>query len=68
MVKNAPANAGDAGSILGQEDTLAKDMATHSAVRPWEIPSLAGYCPWGRKRVGNDLAAKQQQEAAVNGI
>ena len=68
MVKNAPASAGDAGSVLGQEDHLVKDMATHSSILPWEIPSLAGYCPWGHKRVGNELATKQQQEAAVNGI
>ena len=24
--------------------------------------SLAGYSPWGRKRVGHDLATKQQQQ------
>ena len=24
--------------------------------------SLAGYCPWGRKRVRHDLATKQQQK------
>ena len=34
MVKNPPANAGDVGSIPGQEDPLQKEMATHS----WEIP------------------------------
>ena len=34
MVKNPPANAGDVGSILGQEDPLEKEMATYA----WEIP------------------------------
>ena len=33
MVKNPPANVGDTGSILVQEDPLEKEMATH----PWEI-------------------------------
>ena len=32
MVKNLPANAGDLGLILGQEDPLEKGMATHSSV------------------------------------
>ena len=36
-VKNPPANAGDTGLILGQEDPLEKEMATHSSVLAWEI-------------------------------
>ena len=35
MVKNPPASAGDirdAGLILGQEDPLEKEMATHSSI------------------------------------
>ena len=36
--KNLPANAGDVGLIsLGQEDTLKKEMATHSSILAWEI-------------------------------
>ena len=39
MVKNLPANAGDAGLILVQEDTLEEEMATHSSIfaqkSPW---------------------------------
>ena len=31
-VKNPPANAGDKGSIPGQEDPLEKEMATHSSI------------------------------------
>ena len=41
VVKNPPANAGDigdAGSILGQEDSLEKEMATHSSILAWRIP------------------------------
>ena len=37
-------------------------MVTYSSILAWEIPgqkSLAGYSPWGRKRVGRDLATKQ---------
>ena len=29
MVKNVPANAGDVGSVPGQEDPLENEMATH---------------------------------------
>ena len=42
MVKNPPANAGyirDVGSVLGWEDPLGEDMATHSSI-------LAGRIPW----------------------
>ena len=35
MVKNPPANAGD----MGREDPLQKEMATHSSILAWEIPS-----------------------------
>ena len=41
MVKNPPANAGDAGDtswILGREDPLEEEMATHSNILVWKIP------------------------------
>ena len=38
MVKNPPTNAIDAGSILGQEDPLEKEMTTCSNILAWEIP------------------------------
>ena len=38
MVKNLPANAGDSGDFLSQEDPLEKGMATHSRILAWEIP------------------------------
>ena len=40
---------------LGGEDALEKEMATHYSILAWEIHgqrSLAGYSPWGHKRVG----------------
>ena len=56
MVKNPPANAGDTadlGSVLGQEDPLEEEMATHSSILAWrehhEERSLVGYSPWGCK-------------------
>ena len=39
-------------------------MATHFSIFAWESHaqrSLEGYSPWGCKRVGHDLATKQQQ-------
>ena len=38
VVKNLPANAGDMGSILGQEDPLEEEMATHSSILAQKIP------------------------------
>ena len=41
MVKNLPANAGDAGdkgSVPGWEDPLKEEMATHSSTITWKIP------------------------------
>ena len=54
-MKNLPANVGvtgDTDSILGREDPLEKEMATHSSILAWEIPwteELVGYSPWGSK-------------------
>ena len=38
VVKNLPANAGDAGSFLGREDPLEKGMATQSGILAWKVP------------------------------
>ena len=40
VIKNPPANAGDMGSIPGEdwEDPMEKEMATHSSIPSWEIP------------------------------
>ena len=61
MVKNLPANAGEAGdtgSIPGLEDSLEKGMATHSSILvriPWtEEPG--GLQSMGSQRVEHDSA------------
>ena len=48
---------------LGQKDVLQEKMATHSSILAWRTPclrSLAGYSPWGGKRVGHGLVTEQQ--------
>ena len=44
--KEPSCNVGDRIQSLGREDTLEKEMATHSSLLAW---SLAGYSPWGSK-------------------
>ena len=46
----------------GQEDTLEKEMATHSVFLPEEFHEQRSYSPWFHRRVGHDLATKQQQQ------
>ena len=50
MVKNLPANSGDMALILGQEDPLEKEMATHSSILAWDIPWTED--PGGLKSMG----------------
>ena len=66
VVKNPPANAGDAGNagsipgsgrFLGQEDSLKVVMATYSSILAWKNPMNRG--AWqatvhGLQRVGHD--------------
>ena len=62
MVKNPPALQETQVQSLGQEDSLEKEMATHSSIFAWEIPwtreTWQDYSPWGHKRVGQNLATK----------
>ena len=54
---------------LGQEDPLEDKTATHSSILTWEIPmmrSLAGYSPWGHKRVGHDSVTKEQEGISLS--
>ena len=61
--KESAYNAGDPSLIPGQEDPLEKEMASHSSILASHGQrSLAGCSPWGHKRVGQDLATKQQQQ------
>ena len=51
---------------LGGEDSLEKEMATHSRILAWKIPwteETGGMQPIGSQRVGRDLATKQQQRS-----
>ena len=53
VVKNLPANAGDArdvGSIPGSGRSLEEEMATHSSILAWEIPQTEK--PGGLQSVG----------------
>ena len=63
--KNLPANAGDAGSIPGLGRSPGERNATHSKFLPGTshggLHPMAGYSPWGHKRVRHDLVTKQQQ-------
>ena len=50
---------------LGWEDPLEKATATDSSILVWEIHrlgSLVGYSPWGNKKVGYNLATKEEQQ------
>ena len=51
-VKNVPAKQETQIPSLGQEDLLERGMATHSSILGQR--RLAGYSPWGRKRVGRN--------------
>ena len=67
-VKSPPAKARDSGSVPGQEDSLEKEMATHSSILAWEIPwteESRGLQSKQSQRVRNSLASKQQQLTIV---
>ena len=64
MVRNPPANAGDAGSVPGSGSSLGGGNGNPP---PEFLPrefrgqrSLVGYSPRGCKRVGHNLATEQQ--------
>ena len=56
-VKNPPANAGDAGSIPGEEDPLEEETATHSSILAWEIPWTEE--PGGLQSIGSQKSQTQ---------
>ena len=59
MVKASAYNAGDPGSILGWEDPLEKEMATHSSILAWKISwteEPGGLQSMGSQRVSHDRA------------
>ena len=57
MVKNLPAMQETWVQSLGQEDTLEKEMATHSSILAWRIPGMEEHGrlqSMGSQRVGHD--------------
>ena len=65
MVKNPPTKQETGVKSLSQEDSLEREMATHSSLLAWEIPwtqELGGLQSMGSQRVGHNLVTKQQQE------
>ena len=57
--KVSACNVGDPGSVLGWEDLLEKEMATHSSILAWKIPwteEPGGLQSVGWQRVGHDWA------------
>jgi len=63
VVKNLPTNAGDAGSIPGSERTPEEGNGNslhYLMSKSHRLMSLAGYSPWGHKRVRHDLETTQQ--------
>ena len=69
VVKNPPPNAGDSRDqvrSLGQEDSLEKEMATHSNILAWKIQrqrSLTGYSPQGLNESDmNEVTYKKKSE------
>ena len=64
MVKNRLAMQEALVRSLGQEDSLAKEMATHSSLLAWRIPRTeepGGLQSMGAQRVRQDLATEQHQ-------
>ena len=64
VVKNLPANAGDAGSTPGSGNPLGGKWLPTPGILAWEIPwteESGGLQPMGLQRVRKDWAAKQQQ-------
>ena len=57
VVKNPPANAGDSSSIPGSGRSPGEGVLLPGKYHGQR--GLAGYSPWGRYRVGHDLATKQ---------
>ena len=56
-VKVSACIAGDVGSIPGWEDSLEKEMATHSSILAWRIPwtdEPGGLQSTGSQRLGHD--------------
>ena len=63
VVKNPPAKQEMQVRFLGREDSLEKEMATHSSIPAWEIPwteEPGRLQPIGSQWVGQALATEQE--------
>ena len=68
VVKHLPAMQEMKVRSLGRDDTVEKEMATHSGILAWRIPwteEPGGLWSMGSQRVGHKLAMKQQQLEAL---
>ena len=68
MVKNLPAYKRDAGSILGQEDPLEKEMANHSSIFAWKTPWTGEPGGLSSLRVRHNLETEQKQNREEQGL
>ena len=69
MVKNLPAKLETWVRSLGKEDSLEKEMATHSNIFAVKVPwteELGRLQSIGSQRVGHDSETKQQHKAFTN--
>ena len=68
-VMNPPANAGEAGLIPGlgssPREGNGNPLQYSCPGNPMDQRSLVGYSPWGHKRVGHNLATKQQKQVPI---
>ena len=58
-LKHLPAMQGTWVRSMGREDSLEKEMATHSSILAWEIPWMeepGGLHSMGSQRVGHNFA------------
>ena len=69
VVKNPPANAGDVALIPGLGRSPGEGNSNPlqcSCLRnSMDGEALAGYNPWGYKRIGCDLVTEQQQQSVL---
>ena len=69
MVKRLPAMQRTRVQSLGREDTLEKEMATHSSTHAWKIPWMekpGGLQSVGSQRVGHNCATSLSFFFTVN--
>ena len=67
VIKNAPDNAGNAGSTPAG-DPLQEEMATHSSILAWETPRTeepGGLQSMGSQRVGHNLGINNSNLSIV---